>query len=184
MDSTGQINEGREMSNFKRAFDFTLKDEGNYSDHPNDRGGPTNWGITIGVLSRWRCFPVSKEDVENLTVEEAMKIYNRWYWLPLDLDYVEDQGVACAIFNMGVNRGISTIAKVVQRLVGVTVDGHVGPKTLRAINDHDPKELIQKISDQAKQAYARIIERNSSQAVFRKGWMNRADRLLELKEWA
>ena len=37
-------------SNFPYAFQFVLKAEGGYSDHPADRGGSTNYGITIGTL--------------------------------------------------------------------------------------------------------------------------------------
>lgn len=41
------------MSNFDDAFTYTIGNEGGYSNDPNDSGGPTNFGITIGDLSRF-----------------------------------------------------------------------------------------------------------------------------------
>jgi lysozyme family protein len=33
----------------RRMIDDLIAREGRYSDHPFDRGGPTNWGITEAV---------------------------------------------------------------------------------------------------------------------------------------
>jgi lysozyme family protein len=41
-------------------------------------------------------------------------------------------GVDYAVFDYGVNSGISRAAKVLQRLVGTDVDGEIGPNTIAA----------------------------------------------------
>lgn len=46
--------------------------EGGYVDHPADPGGATNLGITIHTLRAWRGAAVTKQDVKNLTVAEAI----------------------------------------------------------------------------------------------------------------
>jgi lysozyme family protein len=43
------------MSNaFNKALSFALRWEGGYSNHPNDRGGETNFGVTHAVYRAYR----------------------------------------------------------------------------------------------------------------------------------
>ncbi len=48
--------------------------EGGYVDHPADKGGPTNMGITLNTLARWRGHAVTAADVKALTRAEARQI--------------------------------------------------------------------------------------------------------------
>src|SRR5690606_5273554 len=59
---------------------WILASEGGYVDHPDDPGGATNMGITIGRLSAWRGRKVTKQEVKNLTRGEALEIYKACYW--------------------------------------------------------------------------------------------------------
>ena len=40
-----------------------IQREGGYVDDPDDRGGPTKYGITLATLQAWRHTPVSAADV-------------------------------------------------------------------------------------------------------------------------
>ena len=40
-----------------------IRREGGYVNHPDDRGGPTNYGITQATLSEWRRQPVTEFQV-------------------------------------------------------------------------------------------------------------------------
>ena len=61
-----------------------------------------------------------------------------------------------------------------QQVLGVVVDGIVGSRTLTAVNEYpDQKELFQKLWDRRKQHFENIVQRDPSQKVFLKGWMNR-----------
>jgi lysozyme family protein len=55
-----------------------------------------------------------------------------------------------AVFDYGVNSGISRAAKVPQRLVGTDVDGEIGPNTIAATTTLpvDPKTLVGQICDE------------------------------------
>ena len=170
--------------NFKAAFEYTLGNEGGYTNDANDAGGPTNWGITIHDLSRFLGRPASIQEVKAMTQDTAETIYKKWYWDVISLDLVNSQGVAMAMFDQGVVRGVGTIARAVQNIVGVTADAHIGPISLAAINSYDPKILVQKIEAQAEQAFQAIVNANPSQRVFLRGWMNRARRLMSLEKYA
>jgi len=118
-------------ANFDRCMAQVFASEGGFVDDPQDPGGATNLGITIGTLSQWRGRKCTKAEVKALTREEAAKIYRRDYWdavrgddLPFGLDL-------CA-FDGAVNSGVSRGAKWVQQALGVEADGKIGPTTLAA----------------------------------------------------
>jgi lysozyme family protein len=163
-----------------KALEFTLKNEGGFSNHPADKGGPTNWGITQKRYSEFLGRSASAQDVKNMPRDHALKIYEKHYWNPLNLEKVSIQEVATCIFDMGVLCGTGTSAKRAQAVVGVIQDGKIGPKTLDAINECNPKFFIEDFADLSKQYFQSIVNRNSSQKAFLKGWLARAQRLKAL----
>jgi len=169
---------------FTAAFNYTLGNEGGYTNDAADAGGPTNWGITIHDYSRYLGRAATAAEVRAMSKDVAEAIYKKWYWDILSLDGVNSQGVAMAMFDQGVVRGTGTIAKAVQRLVGEDDDAHIGVKTLAAINAHNPEALIQQIEAQAEQAFQAIVNSHPSQRVFLNGWMNRARRIMSLEKYA
>ena len=116
-----------------KALELMFGHEGGYVNSPNDRGGPTKYGITHTTLARHRGVrSVTPAQVKALTLAEAEDIYRKSYWgqsggdiLPVGLDY--------AAFDFGVNSGPARAVKVLQRLVGAKVDGIPGPNTLAAV---------------------------------------------------
>ena len=42
------------MNAIEQILDDILRREGGYVNHPADRGGPTNFGITAQTLGNWR----------------------------------------------------------------------------------------------------------------------------------
>jgi lysozyme family protein len=169
---------------FLKAFEFVLGNEGGFTNDPADSGGPTNWGITMHDYSAWLQRPVSIDEIKQMPLDHAKRIYFQQYWCAMGLNHVINSDVACAIFDQGVNRGVRTIIRAVQGIVKVEQDGFVGPKTLAAINNFPagPANLIEEISAQAEVAYKQIVARKPSQMVFLKGWLNRAKRLLKLNK--
>jgi len=125
--------------NFEAVMVEIFKHEGGYVDHPRDPGGATNMGITHLTLADWRGAPVTKQDVRELTKQEARAIYRARYWhaikgddLPAGLDLVAMDGA--------VNSGPSRGARWLQQALGVTADGVIGPKTRSAaIVSNHPK---------------------------------------------
>ena len=116
------------MSNFDQAFVDLLGYEGEYSNHPDDLGGETNWGITVAV-ARENGYVGAMKDMDR-TVAKA--IYAKRYWIPAfdALPYP----LAFQIFDAAVNSGVGQAVRWLQRAVGVADDGKLGPLTLSAVS--------------------------------------------------
>lgn len=145
--------------------------EGGYSNHPNDPGGPTKYGVTLKTLRAHRRNPnLAAEDVKALTLTEAEDIYRKSYWtqsgsdlLPAGLDY--------SAFDFGVNSGPATAVKRLQKVLGVSQDGIVGAQTLAAIDAYagGVAGLIKAYCDE-RMRYLRSL---GTWGKFGRGWMVR-----------
>jgi len=169
-----------EGASFEEALVFTLKNEGGYTDHPDDKGGPTNKGITIGRLSDYLGRKATKQEVKDLDYETIKLIYKKYYWDVLNLDHVLDQGIATALFDMGVLCGTGTAARLCQAALGISQNKKMDSNTLKAINSTTDEKFIPQFSDNNIKRFEDIVSSNPSQKVFLKGWKNRAKRLLTL----
>ena len=163
--------------NFDKCVEIILAQEGGFVNNPADPGGATNMGITIRTLSDWRGSPASIEDVQNLTKKEAAEIYRSNYWnlmrcasLPCGLDL--------SVFDMGVNAGPRTSVKILQKIVGVTEDGSVGPITLAALRALKVRDIIRKFGE-ARGDYYRSLKGFET---FGRGWMIRTERIEHASE--
>ena len=139
-------------TDFERALHFTFDNEGGSSNHPADRGGATNMGITASTLARaYEQELVRCRDVSRLKRDEAAIIYKAYYWQPSYADQMP--WPLCALhFDAAVNHGLGGAARLLQRALnlygaGLTVDGAIGPRTLKAL-DHILKSVCVIGSDQ------------------------------------
>lgn len=123
------------MSNFDRAFRELLESEGSYSNHQDDPGGETNWGVKVAV-ARANGYSGPMRDMPQ---EVAKDIYRRKYWRPW-MDTLA-YSVAFQVFDASVNSGERQAARWLQRAAGVKDDGVVGPVTLAAVSKADPVKL-------------------------------------------
>lgn len=173
------------MTVFDKALDYVFANEGGFSNVPEDRGGATRWGITREEASRWRRRSVSVAEMRSFPIEEAKEIYEAWYWLPLRCDQYHSDAMAIAMFDIGIVRGIGVPPKYAQTICDshgftLVIDGHIGPKTIAAMNAVDPKQFVRDFSKRARNGFLAIVASRPSQVVFIRGWLRRADRLLTL----
>jgi lysozyme family protein len=113
---------------FDRAFDFTLREEGYYSNDPFDPGGETKYGISK------KAHPTV--DIKNLTLQDAKSIYYTEYWRPFERIAEIHPALAMVLYDTGVNMGTGTAVRMLQKAVGVPADGVIGPVTLNAIENN------------------------------------------------
>ena len=165
------------MSNFKVAVEEVLKREGGFVNHPNDKGGATNMGITIGTLSKWLGRPATIDDVRNMTRDTAIAIYKKNYWDVVWGDKIKYYSVASAIFDQAVNRGPASALKQAQKIIGTTQDGIMGPKTLEALNKMPDSQFLPLYFSESASFYNRLVQNDPSQGVFLVGWLKRIQHL-------
>lgn len=157
-----------EDSKFGKSLDSVFLHEGGFVNHPKDPGGATNFGITIGTLSNHLGREATVEEVNDLDPKVAAEIYKSNYWDKVKGDELPD-GLATSMMDFAVNSGPGRATKVLQEILGVDVDGALGPKTLAAVKEEDPKELIRKLNLER----MKFLKGLKNWKTFGKGWSNR-----------
>ncbi len=146
------------------------------------RSRHTNMGVTIAT---WRKVGYDKDgdgdiDVDDLKLLSKDDVLNRvlkpHYWDKWKADQIKSQSVANILVDWVWGSGANGI-KIPQKLLGLTVDGIVGPKTLAAVNSSDSLVLFNTIKAEREAFLWRIVERDPTQKRFIKGWLNRLNAL-------
>lgn len=125
------------MTDFATAIARTLGEEGGYVDDPRDPGGETNWGITKITAMR-NSF---NRAMISMTREEAISIYKAEYWDGPRIGKLPGE-LAFQVFDFGVNHSPAGAVKMLQGMLGVAVDGVLGPKTSAAVAARPLASLI------------------------------------------
>ena len=159
------------MLNDKRFNDIMNSrvkiNEGEYINHPNDRGGETKFGIS----KRW----YANEDIKNLTRERADMILFRDYWKNTNIYQLPDE-LADIVLDDSIVQGQPTAIKNLQRALGIVDDGIIGSNTLNSIKNTDYKTLKEKFIENVKKVEEQYLNNDPSQRVFEKGHKNRFDK--------
>lgn len=160
------------MAEFDKYAPKLLQFEGGYVNHPEDKGGITNKGITIQTYRAYCGEHKTIKDLQNMSYGTWQKIMKDMYWDKCNADKIENQSLAEIIVDWCVNSGMVGLRKV-QEIVGCKPDGIAGPITLSLINTSDAETLFDRLWKARYQFYINIVKRNPSQKVFMNGWMNR-----------
>ena len=121
---------------FLRAYNEVLGLEGGYTNHPDDPGGRTQYGICE------RDYPELWVDGPP-ALEDAQQVYWRDFWQPCRLDGFTSSAVRNEVFEAAVNCGAGRAQRWLQEAynicrpedwVDLVVDGWLGAKTHAAVN--------------------------------------------------
>ena len=150
-------------ANFDQAVQIVLAKEGVLSDDSRDPGGLTKYGISKAAYPNL--------DIANLTVDQAIAIYQRDYWAKVrgdDLPWI----FALPLFDCAVNQGVGTAVKFFQAALKVSVDGVFGPATLAAATKAatgDPTSVLVALMTQRISSYTQL----NTWPTYGRGWTSR-----------
>ena len=167
---------------FLACMPFILKEEGGYSNTPGDHGGATDYGI---IQTEYNSFRFSEklplQSVRLITPAEYDTIYWQKYWnpncpkLPVGLDL--------SVFNIDVNGGTGRGTRLLQKCLGIGVDGIWGAETDKAVSvipASDVTSIIAAFHADERAFYQAIINYDPSQQKFASDWFGRNDRCEKL----
>jgi lysozyme family protein len=132
-------------------------------------------GVTKRVYDEWG----GNKNMKDLLVEDVAPIYRKNYWDRMKCDDLP-KGLDLCVFDFGVNAGTGRSAKYLQKMIGTTVDGGIGPNTLKAVwnyVDEVGAEGAVKNFQEARQGY---YERLKTFETFGRGWTRRVTETTEL----
>jgi lysozyme family protein len=171
------------MADFDPAVQLTLQHEGGFF-HNTVTGEIVNYGVTLAfVRDCGYCANPDEAFIRNLTVEQAREIYRKYFWDRYNIGSIRDQDLANKVFDLTVNMGpggsthdgaLTLLQRAVNDCGGnLVVDGHIGPKSIAAINALDPARLLAAYRKRAESRYQEIAQANSNLAGNLTGWLSR-----------
>ncbi|ATW04312.1 glycosyl hydrolase 108 family protein [Sphingorhabdus sp. YGSMI21] len=170
-----------------RLIDKVIMLEGDFSDHPADRGGPTRWGVTEAVA---RAHGYAG-DMRHFPRAQATVIYKRKYWLRPGFDRIARRAplIAAELFDTGINMGSGTATGFLQRALNalnrnegdfqdISVDHVIGAQTVAALDAFLRKRgsqgeiVLLKALDALQGArYIQLAEKRPVNEAFLYGWL-------------
>jgi lysozyme family protein len=184
-----------------------LDTEGGFSNDPVDRGGTTNFGITLRFLQGEakldpelvKLFDLDMDgdldgaDIRGLTKGEAVYLYHHCFWERYHLESFAEP-IGEILLDQEVNDGATGANKLLQRAINscsahmagvdrLNVDGVLGDAThaaMDAVLEHPGlgmPALVEAFREAARARYRAIVAANPSQQKFLDGWLARADEL-------
>jgi len=181
------------VQRFDECLSIVLKFEGGLSDHPLDRGGRTNFGVTQSTYDRYRkSLGLPPQDVAKITKDEVREIYYRFYWTPSKADKMP-QPLDLLVFDTAVNCGVLTAVRLLRRVLSLW---GLTPRWTDDVLRDDVISVLWKVAKEPNKLkglcfdylsarrdyYLKIVERNPSQKVFLRGWLNRVQKLKQIVE--
>jgi len=181
-----------EMAQFDPAYKLTMTNEGGYANKAGDGGGETWRGVARKYHPDWAGWKIvdavkatnppslnqalaARADLQAL----VLALYRKQYWSCLALDSLNCQQTANQLFDISVNCGSGTAAKMLQRALNVfhkpalVVDGKVGRLTIGAANQYPSQKIYDEINKLRKGYYEAIVASRPDQSQFMRGWLAR-----------
>lgn len=147
-----------------------------FANDPDDLGGATMIGVTIATYTEYcrrKGYPKpTVERLRNMTYAQWLDILKTMFWDRWQADQIVNQSIAEILVDWIWASGKYGIT-IPQQVLGVKVDGVVGPKTIAAVNAANPAELFGKIRAERIAFINRICVSRPVNNKYKKGWLRR-----------
>jgi len=173
------------MSFFDKAFERTIVIEKGYVFDKDDKGGETNFGITV-ALARFYGYTGPMKD---MSISFAKTVYEKEFWEKNKLEQIAligsdiaidlfDAMVNCGSFNPAkwIQTGLNTLNRQASLYPNIIVDGVIGKGTIEALKQLPKSDIdcLHKIIGAMRVCYyVGLNTRDESQEKFIRGWLNR-----------
>ena len=184
------------MQSVRHIANDIVAREGGFVNDPDDPGGATKYGVTLGTLRRLKLDltgdgAVDLADVHALTRAQAADIFIEHYFRRPRLDALPER-IQPSVFDMYVNAGANAV-KILQRLLRqmgqqIAVDGVVGPQTSAAARAADaaaPDHLADAYGIARRNYYLRLADLRPASRKYARtraggkgGWILRAEEFI------
>lgn len=155
------------MASTESIIDHILVEEGGFVNDPTDPGGATAYGISkASNPEAWASGPP--------TAEQAKAIYLKKYVQGPGFDKVADPKLQAQLVDFGVNSGPAVAIQKLQIILGIGVDGVLGPGTLQSLSRANPQSVNNQLVVARVRMIGQLVSKNPAQAKFAAGWLNRA----------
>ncbi len=118
---------------FVLVVEGALKSNGGQTNHHNDKGGLTRFGLSQKYNN--------EIDVTQLTLESAVAHYYKKYYLTPRINLLPHY-IQPAVFGAYVNAGVDESIKFLQISCGAAADGVIGPQTISHAKGRKPSTLL------------------------------------------
>ena len=133
---------------------------------PADPGGLTKYGISS------RRFPTI--DIRALTYEQARALYIEHFLAQPGFTKIKDEYLQELVFDYGVHSGPEVAIKALQKLLGVTQDGVLGPTTIETLDATNLTFRFYIAYMRERLLFlARLVMRKPSSLKYLAGWISR-----------
>ena len=171
------------------AANIVLEHEGLFSDNTADKGGATNYGISLRFLKNQGIDinddgQINLMDIKSLTAKKAKKIYKQYWWDKYNYEAINSIYIATKIFDMAVNMGAHQAHILTQRACNycgysLKEDGILGAKSVGVLNEiclyGRQQDLKYEIEDEQKWFYENLVKEQPTLKIFLQGWLKRAE---------
>lgn len=174
------------MDNFDSAFQVVLKHEGGFVNDPNDKGGPTKYGVSLYWLqTQGFTFAdlnhdgrIDIEDIKALTPDKAAEFYREKWWNKYGYGNISNCEIATRIFDMAVNMGGIQANKLAQRAAIrcgnlCAADGVFGPVSFNAITTVSPECWLKQFKELCAEFYRQLVITHPNYVIYINGWLKR-----------
>lgn len=144
--------------------------EGDFSDDPDDPGGPTMHGVTAKVWGQWKGFKdaagnirvATAEEVKRCTLDDAKAIAAAWYWEPQRCSELPG-GIDVMVADMSYNSGGMNAGETLQRALvslgrEIKLDGWVGENTIAACRSIGDTAVLVEAFDRERRSFLRGLK--------------------------
>lgn len=177
---------------FGKISEIILRHEGGYVNDPDDKGGETNMGITIGTWSRFSMkdlgIQASSDTLKAMTKSQAETVYYNNFWEPQGFCKLESTKIALMIYDWTITSrwAIREVRTLIHNEYcdNLVISNTMDDDMIHCINAINSQEsFLQRLAQFRKEYYTSLTitdGQQNKQIKYLKGWNSRVDDCLKV----